>query len=786
MKIAEQRAFADLLRAFRDRAGLTQEELAERAGLSADAIGLLERGARQRPQRHTVQQLADALALAGDERARFIASARQAPRPPAPSPASSHPVLPLLTTTFVGRADDVAAVTDLLMRPDVRLLTLTGPGGVGKTRLALEVAARVAPRFADGVCFVALATLHDPLLVPDAFVQALGVRDRAGHTSAENVTAFIGARTMLVLLDNCEHLLAALPFVADMLAACPQVTVLATSRTPLHLSGEQQFAVTPLTVPAAGPLPPATDLARLPALALFEQRTRAAIPDFALTLENTATIAAICRRLDGLPLAIELAAPWLKILPPPELLARLDHALPLLAGGARDQPERHQTLRDTIAWSEALLDPGARSLFHQLAVFAGGFTLSAIEAVCGPSAAPNGAVLHNLVALVDASLVVPPPTTAGNTPAPRYTMLETVREYASERLAASADLPPLRQRHADHFLRLVEEAQSHLVGPEEAAWLNRLEDEHANLRAALRWTLDRGEAARATRFAAVLWRFWASHWHLSEGRRWLAEISQLAQVSTGPEAITPAQQAMLLHVSGNLARAQGDYTAAERLYQDCLTLRRRLDDTHGIAGALHNLGIIAYERGQYGQAAALLTEALAGIRRTGDSYGIAFHLATLGDISRARGDPAARECYQESLTLFRQIGHRWGIALVLASLGDAEREQGRYGLATAYYQESLALNQQVGDYRAAAQSLEGLALLAREADSTLAVRLFSAAAALRDRLDTPRPPIAQPAYDQAITLLRQRLGADGFASAWATGQAMALDDILDLAGGVSA
>ncbi|HEU5329373.1 MAG TPA: tetratricopeptide repeat protein, partial [Thermomicrobiales bacterium] len=241
-----------------------------------------------------------------------------------------------------------------------------------------------------------------------------------------------------------------------------------------------------------------------------------------------------------------------------------------------------------------------------------------------------------------------------------------------------------------------------------------------------------------------------------------------------------------LHVSGNLARAQGDYTAAERLYQDCLTLRRRLDDTHGIAGALHNLGIIAYERGEYEGAAALLTEALAGIRRTGDSYGIAFHLATLGDISRARGDPAARECYQESLTLFRQIEHRWGIALVLASLGDAEREQGRYGLATAYYQESLALNQQVGDYRAAAQSLEGLALLAREADSTLAVRLFSAAAALRDRLNAPRPPIAQPAYDQAITLLRQRLGADGFASAWATGQAMALDDILDLAGGVSA
>ncbi len=491
-------SFGDLLQGFRDRAALTQEELAERAGLSADAIGLLERGERQRPRRHTVRQLAGALGLSDEECARF-AAARQAQRA-APRPdAALRPALPLPATTFVGRAAEIADLTRLLAPPTVRLVTLTGPGGVGKTRLAVEVAARLADQFADGAVFVPLAPLREPALVLDGIARELGITDRGGRPRLERLTARLRARRLLLVLDNFEHLLPAAPLLADLLAACPRLVVLATSRAPLRLSGERQYPVPPLPPPDAGSASRPENLAHHPALALFAQRAGAVAPGFALTPETAEATAAICRRLDGLPLAIELAAAGVKVLPPRALLARLDRALPLLAGGPRDLPARQRTLRDTIAWSYDLLPPDEQGLLRRLAVFAGGWTLAAAEAVCGatsdqrpatsdtspptPSSSvqPSSvtghsslAVLRGLAALVDASLVQPPAAGDPATGAPRYTMLETVREYAAELLAdppasAAGEEEAVRRRHADYFLGLVEEAQQHLVGPEEGA-----------------------------------------------------------------------------------------------------------------------------------------------------------------------------------------------------------------------------------------------------------------------------------------------------------------------------
>ncbi|MGH2532943.1 MAG: ATP-binding protein [Thermomicrobiales bacterium] len=761
-------AFGHLLKRLRISADLTQEGLAAHAGVSARLVSDLERGLIRRPRRDTVELLADGLQLTGGDRDAFAARARGRPSPheTIPPPVS----LPLPPTPFVGREDEIATVATLLIEPSLRLLTLTGPGGVGKTRLAIEVAARAGGAFPDGVCFVDLTPLRDASLVLPAIAQSLGMRTSGNQALAERLAGSIGNKCLLLVLDNVEQVAASAPAIADVLAVCPRLTVLATSREPLRIRAERECFVAPLPLPDVDCLPPMEEIAENPAVGLFVERAKTTHRGFDLTAENARAVAEIVARVDGLPLAIELAAARVKILPPAALLARLEQRLPLLTGGARDLPIRQQAMRSTIDWSYDLLSPTEQQVFRQLAIFAGGFRFDAAEAVAGGTSNVGAAVFNALGVLVEKNLVQPLTVDEDE---PRFGMLETIREYGFERLILANEETATGQRHAAWCLNLAERGEPELMGPDQAAWFSRLEIEHDNLRASLRWAIALHDGELAARLGGALRRFWNLRGHSDEGRRWLEHALALN------DTLPPAVRAKALLAVGVIAYRQGDYERATTLTQ-ALELYRSLDDTAGVAAALCNLGLVAQAQGEYERATALAEESLALYRAIGDQNRVGNQLENLGLLAYDQGDyEHAGTMLDEALALARALGNQHSAAFSLNNLALVAHAQGDYSRAATLQEEALDLWRMLGNKDGLARCFENLARIAAGRNQQQrVVRLFGAAEALRIQIGAPGRRIDRDFNARLILDARAQLGDETFGETWQSGRTMSLDEAI--------
>jgi predicted ATPase/transcriptional regulator with XRE-family HTH domain len=793
MTIDHEITFGDWLRHRRKAGDLTQDELARQVGCSTIALRKMEAEER-RPSKQTAERMAEILGISPEERPAFIRFARgeifavpdtkfSMPTETAPwrtmPPRLPRGDVPVPITPLIGRERDLAALRRVLLAAETRLLTIIGPPGVGKTRLAMQIASEPGEEFPDGVFFIALAPLRDPSLVAGTIAQVLGIQETVGCTIVEVLQANLRDRQMMLVLDNFEQIVDAASFVLELLMACPRMKVLITSRVALRVPGEKQFLLAPLTVPDPASLPDLGTLSRFASVALFLDRAKAVQPAFHLTQENASSVVAICAHTNGLPLAIELIATLTPLLPSQSLLERLDNSgLMMHLDSRRGVPARQRTLHDTIQWSFELLKPHEQTLCARLAVFTGGFTLEAVETVCGNTGGslplnqiPAYSVLNSLLSQ---SLLKRESDADGET---RYTMLEMIHHFMLEKLEERGEVGEMRRRHALYYLELIEKAAPNFFGAEQIWWLNRTEREQDNLRAAIQWTLEQSELEMAMRLCISM--PWKIRLHLGEARRWLEQLLTAARGGRLP----PSLLASILNEVGDVAYLQCDYAGSRSAHEEALTLARETDNKRAIAFALYGLGNLAINQGTYDWAAVLSDECLPLAWEVGDKWLAAMTLTLLGEMARLQGDyETALTRYAEGLAVLRQLGDKFFIAILLDNQGQVLWHQGNSDKAAEIFAECLTLAKQFDNARQMALSLERLAKVAvARKQPEKAVRLLGAAGNMRQSAGVPMEAFDLPEYERIVADARHQLGEVAFDPVWAEGRAMSSEQVVEYA-----